>query len=274
MTIKIGFLTTVSAIALLSSVPVLAAPETKTQKDDTTVNEITSPDSKVEKTVTIAKVENVAASKQVKAMQISDNDAMPNETVTINLRDTASGVIGHNVYNEEKESIGKVSDIILDKDGKSLLLIVSEGRFASIGMGDKVAFDYDNVTRVESNGDVVLSLTEEVLEGATKFSYKKEDAGDQVSVMPENSYSVAELLGLKLVNQKNEWVGDIENISFKDGSTSQLVVSFGKTLGMGGDIVILPYKDAAIVNNEDKMAFQLSEAKASQLVAYKKSLTN
>ncbi|MEO6986154.1 MAG: PRC-barrel domain-containing protein [Paralcaligenes sp.] len=78
-------------------------------------------------------------------------------------------VMGKTMYNENKEKVGEINDIIIAPDGKSTFFIVSVGGF--LGMGDHaVAIPFSAVT---SAGDKL------VLQGYTK---------SQLKSMPEFKY--------------------------------------------------------------------------------------
>jgi sporulation protein YlmC with PRC-barrel domain len=115
------------------------------------------------------------AYKEIKATLIGKKNDDENVPVIINARTTATGIIGHHVYNEKHESIAKVSDIILDKDGKASMVVVSEGLF---GLGKTTAFDYSAITRVEDDGDVIMPLSEDSIKNAASFSYNTSYKGD------------------------------------------------------------------------------------------------
>lgn len=256
---KNRILATVSIIALMGSIPALA----ETAKTQTEIkSESSSTGNIIEDAKIAGKIIKNASSdayEEIKATFIGP--------VVIDSRKTANGIIGHRVYNEKHEPVAKVTDIILDKDGKAMMVVVADGAF--IGMGKKAAFDYSAITRVEEDGDVIMPLTETIINNAADFSYDKAEEGDKVRVIPANGYSVVKLLDGKLVNQKKESVADIDNILFKNGKANQLIVSFDKTLGLGGEKAVFSYNDATIIRDGDDLNFQLSAEKAAQFEEYK-----
>jgi len=192
--------------------------------------------------------------------------------VIIYARTTATGIIGHHVYNEKHESIAKVSDIILDKNGKASMVVVSEGL---LGMGKTSAFDYSAITRVEDDGDVIMPLSEDSIKNAASFSYNTSYKGDDtMRMIPKNGYSVDQLLKGRLLNHKKEPVADIENIAFKGGQASRIIVGFDKTLGFGGDRAALSYSDATIIRHGSALDFQLNADKSAQFEIYKEGVKN
>lgn len=270
---KNKILATVSVIALMGALPVLAETAVKTQTqtnaESSTTGNIVEDSKEAWKNM---KSDTAEAYDEIKATLIDKESADKSHPVFIDSRKTAGGIIGHPIYNEKHESVAKVSDIILDKDGKASMVIVSDGIF---GLGKKAAFDYSAITRVEKDGDVIMPLTEEIVDNAASFSYRKTDKDDKkMRMIPSNGYSVDRLLKGRLLNQNKDPVADIENISFRNGRAYQLVVGFDKTLGFGGEKAALSYNDATIVRHGNALDFQLSADKAAQFEMYKKSLKN
>ncbi len=74
------------------------------------------------------------------------------------------------VYNASGQSIGDLSDVLIDKDGKVAALVIGVGGF--LGLGEKnVAVDYDYL---QKNGGVspsriVLGMSEQDLRNAPDF---------------------------------------------------------------------------------------------------------
>ena len=79
----------------------------------------------------------------------------------------ASKLIGTTVQNDANESIGKINEVILGKDGKVAAVVVGVGGF--LGMGEReVALNYDALRLTQdSNGKfrVVFNATKELVEG-------------------------------------------------------------------------------------------------------------
>lgn len=84
-----------------------------------------------------------------------------------------SNIIGKSVYNgsgQDAENIGKVNDVVLDKDGNARAIVVGVGGF--LGIGEKeVALEYDLVEWAEIDGDrwIVVETTSEALEAQQEF---------------------------------------------------------------------------------------------------------
>ncbi len=122
------------------------------------------------------KSSNMAAEKP--KVDASDKNAAAKTTMTVNKargQERASQIIGMNVRNKANESIGEINDLVLDKDGKVIYVILSHGGF--LGIGDKLVPIPWNV--VAANNDVktnkdyfVINMTKAQLEKAPNFEAK------------------------------------------------------------------------------------------------------
>ncbi len=265
------FLATVAAVALSVVVPAYTA---SAEEPKTTGS--------VEKDVKRAwkdiKHDSKTVYNEFKATVINETDKTPTfKKVDISTRMTADGIIGKPVYNGKNERIATVKDIIVDKSGKATSVILADGEFPGYD-GKLVAFDYGVITKLDKDGDVVVPLTEETIKNAVEFSYDKDASGEKVRTLGAN-YSVAKLLDGDLVDQNNDDIGDVEDISFRNGKANQLIVSFDKVLGLGGDKAALNYSAAKVIHEDndaqdDDLDFQMSANQSARFEAYKKTATN
>lgn len=268
---KPAFLATVAAVALSVTVPAYTA---SAEEPKTTGS--------VEKDVKRAWKDIKQDSKTVynnfKATVINETDKTPTfKTVDISSRVTADGIIGKPVYNSKDERIATVKDIIVDKSGKATSVILADGEFPGYD-GKLVAFDYGVITKLDKDGDVIVPLTEANMKNAAEFSYVDNAGGENVKALGAN-YSVAKLLDADLVNEAGDDIGDVDDISFRAGKANQLIVSFDKVLGLGGDKAALNYSAATVVHEDndakdDDLDFKMSANQAARFEAYKKSVTN
>lgn len=282
---KTKTLLTVSALAMMVSLPALAddnAAVSQKTHNEVRAESATSgnmgedakrawkdvkEDSK--EAYNTAKTETQEAYEDIKATVIgAKNDA--DADYMINSQFTADGMLGSAVVNQADERVGTVKDIILNENGDASMVIVAD--FEVPGFDGKLAaFDYDLVTRQNEDGDVIMPLTEEMIDQATEFSYEADAKGDNLSIMPATGYSVAEILDADVLNPQNETVGEIENVAFNNGAASQIIVSFDEIMGMGGERAALGFSDAPIVRDGDDLDFKLSANQAAQFESYKKN---
>jgi hypothetical protein len=278
---KKQILATVSLVALLAAAPAYAEGAKESSADKSTLSEDVSKAWEDTKESVSEAADSVAegtkdAYESIKATLVDENfKADSAQTVTIDSRTTAAGIIGQPIFNTKNEKIGTVHDIILDSSGNAKQVIVADGGF--LGLGTKyAAFDYGLVSRRNADGDVLMPLSEETVKQAARFSYAKSDAGEQgVQVMPEGSLSVATLLDGQLVNPANQTVAQVDNISFQNGAAKNVIVAFDQVLGVGGDKAAVAFDDVKVVRQDDagnNVDFQLSAAEASQFEVYRDSV--
>ena len=84
----------------------------------------------------------------------------------------ASKVIGSSVLNDENETIGKIDDLLLTRDGNEPYVILSVGGF--LGMGTHmVVVRYDSLRFVDDK-IVLPGVTKDGLKTLTPFEYVKQ----------------------------------------------------------------------------------------------------
>jgi hypothetical protein len=102
----------------------------------------------------------------------------------------ASKLIGTTVQNDANESIGKINEVILSKDGKVAAVVVGVGGF--LGMGEhEVAMNFDSLRlSQDSNGKmlVVFNATKDSLKAAPAWTWNSGDRSSTTgtSTSPSN----------------------------------------------------------------------------------------
>lgn len=271
------FLVAASAIALLSSPAIAADPQAEGNNPGTTqTGNSISEDVKQgwENTKSAAK----DAYEDIKATLVDDTNQSGTSTVTVSSRSTASGIIGQPVMNTKGERIASVNDIILDANGNATLVVLADGGF--MGIGTKLAaFDYNLVSQRQKDGDIIMPISEETLDKVMPFSFDQADADkdEKVQVPPADSISLAKLLDGHILNERNEAIAEIENISLRNGAADQVIIAFDQTLGLGGEKAAMDFDNLKLIRNKDNkddLDFQLSAKQASNFEAFKKTSTN
>ena len=213
------------------------------------------------------------AAEDLKTYFLGNEENGQAQEVVIVTRKTANGMIGQAVQNANNERVGTVKDIILDSSGKAQLIIIADGEFPGID-GKLVAMNYDFLSNRSADGDLMAPLTEASIDKATAFSYDVKDRSDKVAVLSDEGISVASLLEGQLVDEQMQPIGEVDNISLKNGQASDIVVGFDKILGVGGEKLALGYAEAKLIRVDGGFDFQLSANQAAQFEAYKKASTN
>jgi sporulation protein YlmC with PRC-barrel domain len=215
------------------------------------------------------------AYEDIKATVIGEEETSTSSSVTIDSRNTASGMIGQPVLDTNGKKIASVQDIILDADGNAQMVVLADGGF--MGIGTKLAaFDYNLVSQRQKDGDVIMPITQDTLNKVAPFSYEAKDAEKdaKVRVVPANGISVARLLEGQVLNQKKENVAEIDNISFSNGEASQIIIGFDKTLGLGGEKAAMSFEGSRIVREKNDLDVQLTASQTANFENFKKTATN
>jgi sporulation protein YlmC with PRC-barrel domain len=93
----------------------------------------------------------------------------------------ASKMIGSTVYDLENRSMGKVSDLVLNKNGAVDAVVIDVGSF--LGMGGKyVAIPLTDIKT--DNNRLTLDRTKEQLQQMTAFELENPDTGAGTSTSP------------------------------------------------------------------------------------------
>ena len=93
----------------------------------------------------------------------------------------ASKMIGSSVYDLHNRKIGKVQDLILDRDGKIDLAVVDVGSF--LGMGGKNVAVKPNDIKTDHNR-LTLDVTKEQLQQMANYNLRDRNTGSGTSASP------------------------------------------------------------------------------------------
>ncbi|MBZ9678840.1 PRC-barrel domain-containing protein [Mesorhizobium sp. ES1-1] len=179
-----------------------------------------------------------------------------------------SNIIGETVYNgsaDDAENIGKVSDVVFDKDGQAKSVIIDVGGFLGVG-AKSVAFDYSKLQWAEKNGDrwLVAQATKDELTAQPEFDTKpyaakpapaaSTDAAapattDTAQAPADTNTASAEpvkradgnlatnIVGETVYNGTGDDaqnIGDVNDIVLtKEGKAKSLIIGVGGFLGLG-----------------------------------------
>ena len=183
-----------------------------------------------------------------------------------------TNIIGESVYNgtaDDAQSIGQVSDVVFDENGKAKSAVIGVGGFLGIGAKD-VAFDYDKLQWVEKNGDrwLVAETSKEALTALPDFDRKPYDPAPAAStdtsataptastdatgtqkpvdmnaapaepvVKKADGNLATNIIGESVYNgtaDDAQSIGDVNDIVLtKDNKAQSLVIGVGGFLGMG-----------------------------------------
>ena len=107
------------------------------------------------------------------------NDTLPHSIQADQIR--ASKMIGSAVYDVQNRKIGKVDDVILNKDGKVDAVVVDVGSFLGMGGKDVAILPSDIKT---DNNRLTLDRTKEQLEQMASYNLENRNTGAGSSTSP------------------------------------------------------------------------------------------
>jgi len=90
----------------------------------------------------------------------------------------ADKLIGTSVYNTEGESVGSVQDIVFDKDGKIVGVVLKVGGILGIG-GKSVGIKWNEVQVMPQEDTVKVNYTEDQLKVAPDFKTQESISAEQ-----------------------------------------------------------------------------------------------
>jgi sporulation protein YlmC with PRC-barrel domain len=208
----------------------------------------------------------------IKAFFVGDEADNRMKPALIRRNMTANGLIGSPVLNANGERIATIKDIIIGKNGRAALAVVSDDGL--LGIGSKVAaFDYNRVVTQRYDGTVGMTLSQEMIDRAADFSYDQKDWA-KAKVMPAGAVSTNMLLDGDVLDSKGNKVASIDNVYFRNADAAQVVVGFNKTFGLGGDAASIDYDEVRMIRKDDTLDFKLSDNQSAQFKRFKTSVAN
>ncbi|RUZ91257.1 PRC-barrel domain containing protein, partial [Mesorhizobium sp. M7A.F.Ca.US.003.02.2.1] len=193
-----------------------------------------------------------------------------------------TNIIGQSVYNgtgDDAENIGKVSDVVFDKDGQAKSVVIDVGGFLGVG-AKSVAFDYGKLQWAEKNGDrwLVAQTTKDELTAQAEFDKKPYsptpapaastdatapaapattdtaqkpvdmNAASAEPVKRADGNLATNIIGENVYNGTGDDaqnIGDVNDIVLtKDGKAQYLVIGVGGFLGLGAKNVTYDFSKA------------------------------
>ena len=287
---KLGLAATASAIALMAVVfsPVNAIAEDM-EADTSMKVKANNPDTPDTGKVTTEEVKQgakdaanavsdtlekvgEAVSETVEDIKIAVTEKEPNIRTApekINTGITAEGMLGKSLFTKDNAKVGTIQDIILDAEGNARLVVVEDDVLMNAGH-KLAAFDYEAVTLSTKEGDSLAALSQASMEGKTRFSYTATSDPD-VRTIPENGYSLKDILEGKLVDQSGSELAKIHNVTLQEGRPSMLIAGYGEILGLGGHQIALDFDAPELVRASSSVNLKLSAYQTEKFNAYKAS---
>lgn len=236
------FLSAVSVMALMVTTPALADTDRTAHNDATTHTQ--------------------GLNAKMVHDQDGDLDYPRKETVKVNYKMTAAGLIGQDVHNVDGEAVATLEDIIVDASGDVERIILSDGEWT--GMGKLVALDNDDLLRRQSDAEseLFMTITESDIENAQPFSYEN-----------ANVISVSNIMDGYLLGTGNQRLADINNILFEDGQAEKLIVDVDENLSVTSHHVAMDIASVQMVQDQEQgIHFKMNAEQSRNFKNLKQSL--
>jgi len=205
----------------------------------------------------------------------------------------ASDLIGKSVYSGE-DSIGEISDLILQKEGETRAALIDVGGF--LGVGEKtvaIPFDVLQITKAEDGSEqVTVAMSKEELEQLPAIELPADTAAVQEPVAPDatapagqeptttgsvaqpatnyeaitQEIAASELMGATVYGPDESSVGEISDVVFnKTGDIEAAVIDVGGFLGIGEKPVAVGFDELQVRKDENGTLTVMVSATQEQL---------
>ncbi len=249
-----------AAIALLIALPVSAATDTAAP----------TAGQRLDHGVAATQQAVADAVEKVRDMMVDKDSTGVYGTVAVDMKTSAAGIIGQSVYNVRNEAVAKVEDVLINSYGNAAQIILTNGGF--LGVGAKlVAVDFSLVYIRTGNNDVIMPINEETINNMVPFSYDATDAKDGVRTIPTGYLSAKAMLDGHLFDGHGTQVAAVDNVTLNGGRANQVIVSYDKTLGMGGNKLAVSYDQLQKMGHGSTVDFKLTDTLTVRFENYTKA---
>jgi sporulation protein YlmC with PRC-barrel domain len=204
----------------------------------------------------------------------------------------ASTMMGKEIYGADNESIGEVSDLVMQEDGKTRAALIDVGGF--LGVGEKevaIPFDQIQVTKEGDEPRLTVAMTKEQLEQAPAFERQQQTAAQQTGqpaagtaadqtqqaagteqpaagqaagnaqfAAATQDLTAENLIGSDVVDPNEKEIGEVEDVVFNpQGNIEAVVLDVGGFLGMGEKPVAITFDQLNIQKGDgDDLRIQVN----------------
>lgn len=209
----------------------------------------------------------------------------------------ADRLIGATVKNQANDTVGEVESVIIDEGGKVRALVLGVGGFLGLGER-LVAVDWNQVRINQDGNsvrDVRVNMTKEEAKALPEYKYREaswrgtayRDSGYMTTAQntrtdrpaagaaatdrpmrgdvsaksiltPDGKLKASEVIGMSVVNDRQEKIGDIDEVLFDKAGKPQVVLGVGGFLGVGERNVLVDWSRLTLHRNGDDVQLRMS----------------
>ena len=163
--------------ASILAVPVLAATTSNDAPNNSPAAASSTSSSNTNGGMTTTRTDHVTTTTTAAPADRSNTAAADNSASTTPTYTTSDGqmrigkIVGASVYNDQKQSIGTVDDVLMGSNDKATTAVLSVGGF--LGMGSKLVSVPFSQLKVENNQIVMPGATKASLNGMPEYKFNK-----------------------------------------------------------------------------------------------------
>lgn len=192
-----------------------------------------------------------------KANQVLEQNASALASMNSGERYTVASVIGQNVQDSEREQVGKIEDIIINKEtGDAQVIVVdSEGQGYQNSLKE---LSFDDVRKQTPSGAVYLNVTSSEFTSNPEFSYDEQ---------PDMYLSLRDLHDGQVLDVDGKVAGEVRTVVYRNAEAQKIYFLLKPSLSPTQQPVEfgLPFEDVEIIQNEDGYDIKLSKAQTEAL---------
>ncbi len=172
-------------------------------------------------------------------------------------RHTVADIIGKPVLAADEESVGKINDIIINKNtGEAAVIVVdAEGQ----GYRQKLTeLDFKDVRKQTPNGSVYLNVDNKEFTSNEAFQYES---------LPENYMSLRDLHDGQVLDFEGKLAGEVRTVVYRNAEVQKIYFLLKPSLSPNMQPVEfgIPFEKANIVKNKDGYDVKLTKAQTEDL---------
>lgn len=179
--------------------------------------------------------------------------AAPLSSVSM-MRLLASDIYKADVYDNSKNKIGEVTDLIVNSNGNITMAVVGVGGFLGVGKKD-VAVPFKELKISSRNGKerLVLDRTKDDLRSAAAYEPAGRSAATSASSLSTASWLVSDIYKANVYDNFENKIGDVTDLVMdNDGNIITAVIGVGGVLGAGQKDVAIPFKELNVTSRDGK----------------------
>jgi sporulation protein YlmC with PRC-barrel domain len=165
-------------------------------------------------------------------------------------RPLISDIYHASVYDNSKNKIGDVSDLVINRDGDITTAVVGVGGFLGVSQKDiAVPFKELKITSRNDKEWLALNRTKDQLESMPSYEPTGRSVASSASSLSTSNWLASDIYKANVYDSSENKLGDIKDLVMdSDGKIMTAVVGVGGVLGAGQKDVAVPFKDLKITS--------------------------